>query len=129
MRSIGTIIFAVALALPGYGQLNRQRDVFPLTVPAPAVHQPKNFWIRSLIRTDRQTTYRLRVPYVATRANTTMPYAESYWTAAMTTQSFNNGKIGTYYYWDIQGNLRETRLFLDIAGKHKRGLKLVFPRR
>jgi len=51
----------------------------------------------------------------------------SYWTNAITSQSYGKGKIGTFYYWDIQGNLREMKGFIDIAGKNKRGLKLVFP--
>lgn len=51
----------------------------------------------------------------------------SYWTNSVTTQSYGKGKWGTLYYWDVQGNLRETKGFIDIAGKNKRGLKLVFP--
>lgn len=51
----------------------------------------------------------------------------NYWTNAITTQSYGKGKVGTFYYWDVQGNLREMRGFIDIAGKNKRGLKLVFP--
>jgi hypothetical protein len=50
-----------------------------------------------------------------------------FWTGAVTTMSFNKGKFGTYYYWDVQGNLRGTRGFIDISGKNKRGFKLVFP--
>jgi len=53
--------------------------------------------------------------------------ATSYWTSNVTTQSYGKGKWGTFYYWDVQGNLREMRGFVDIAGKNKRGLKLVFP--
>ncbi|MGE0770596.1 MAG: hypothetical protein AB7K37_02705 [Cyclobacteriaceae bacterium] len=52
-----------------------------------------------------------------------------YWMSSVTSQSYNQGKLGTYYYWDVQGNLRESHMFFDIAGKNKRGLKLVFPRR
>jgi hypothetical protein len=47
----------------------------------------------------------------------------------MTTQTMVDGKMGTYYLWDQQGNLRESRFFVDIGGKKNRGLKLVFPRR
>jgi hypothetical protein len=50
-----------------------------------------------------------------------------FWTGIVTTQSFNKGKFGTLYYWDVQGNLRGTRGFIDISGKNKRGFKLVFP--
>lgn len=62
-------------------------------------------------------------------ASTVSFKTENYWMSAMTTQSYNQGKLGTYYLWDVQGNLRESRTFLDIAGKNKRGLKLVFRRR
>lgn len=50
-----------------------------------------------------------------------------FWTGTVTTMSFNKGRFGTFYYWDIQGNLRGTRGFIDISGKNKRGFKLVFP--
>jgi hypothetical protein len=49
-----------------------------------------------------------------------------FWTGNVTTMSYNKGKFGTYFYWDVQGNLRGTRGFIDIAGKNKRGLKLTF---
>ena len=52
--------------------------------------------------------------------------SDMYWMSSMTTQSYNRGKIGRFYLWDVQGNLRESRIFFDIAGKNKRGLKLVF---
>ena len=53
--------------------------------------------------------------------------SSNYWANSVTTQSYGDGKWGTLYYWDVQGNLRETKGFIDIAGKNKRGLKLVFP--
>ncbi len=49
------------------------------------------------------------------------------WIGSVTSQSFNNGKFGTFYYWDMQGNLQATRGFIDLAGKNKRGFKLLFP--
>ncbi|MBL7873234.1 MAG: hypothetical protein JNM78_16565 [Cyclobacteriaceae bacterium] len=53
----------------------------------------------------------------------------SYWLSQMTTQTMNDGKMGTYYLWDQQGNLRESRFFVDIGAKNNPGLKLVFLRR
>lgn len=53
----------------------------------------------------------------------------SYWLTRTTTQSINEGKMGTNYFWDHQGNLRESRFFIEVGGKRKPGLKLVFPRR
>jgi hypothetical protein len=49
-----------------------------------------------------------------------------FWTGNITTMSYNKGKFGTYFYWDVQGNLSATKGFIDIAGKNKRGLKLTF---
>jgi hypothetical protein len=60
---------------------------------------------------------------------TTVNSKSTYWLSQMTTQTMNDGKMGTYYLWDQQGNLRESRFFVDIGGKNKPGLKLVFPRR
>lgn len=51
----------------------------------------------------------------------------SYWLGSTTTQSFNNGKFGTVYYYDVMGNMQYARTFIDIAGKNKRGLKLMLP--
>ena len=70
--------------------------------------------------------------YASPRLTQSMPTAgdrrsSNYWTNAVTMQSYGKGKWGTFYYWDVQGNLREMKGFLDIAGKNKRGLKLVFP--
>jgi hypothetical protein len=50
------------------------------------------------------------------------------WTGSVSAQSFNNGKFGRFYCWDAQGNLRSSYLFVEISGKKKRGLKLVFPK-
>jgi hypothetical protein len=53
----------------------------------------------------------------------------SYWLSQITTQTMHDGKMGTFYMWDQQGNLRESRFFMDIGGNRRPGLKLVFPRR
>jgi hypothetical protein len=53
----------------------------------------------------------------------------SYWLTSTTTQSIKEGKMGTNYFWDHQGNLRESRFFVEVGGKRKPGLKLIFPRR
>lgn len=72
--------------------------------------------------------YRLSSPRLIQFAPSSADRASSsFWTSAITTQSYGKGKVGTLYYWDVQGNLREMRGFIDIAGKNKRGLKLVFP--
>ena len=78
---------------------------------------------------DPQQLVRPTGPMAITLTSSTTFKGENYWMDAMTTQSYNQGKLGTYYLWDVQGNLRESRMFLDIAGKNKRGLKLIFRRR
>jgi hypothetical protein len=77
---------------------------------------------------DRQITTKHRVPVMTLPVNTTSFAGVSYWMGSVTTQSYNRGKIGRYYYWDVQGNLQGSHLFFDVAGKGKRGLKLIFPR-
>jgi len=76
---------------------------------------------------DKPLTFRPKNPMMF--ASNASIKSESYWLSSMTTQSYNQGKVGTYYYWDVQNNLAESRMFVDIAGKNKRGLKLVFRRR
>jgi hypothetical protein len=49
-----------------------------------------------------------------------------FWTGNVTTMSYNKGKFGTYFYWDVQGDLCGTKGFIDISGRNKRGLKLTF---
>jgi hypothetical protein len=75
------------------------------------------------VRNVRQTSPLLtNLSYSDWRSSNTF-----FWTGAVTTMSYNKGKFGTLYYWDVQGNLRGTRGFIDISGKDKRGFKLVFP--
>lgn len=73
-----------------------------------AKHKPAGIWLA------QTTTY-------------TGESGATYWTGNVTSQSYGKGKWGTFYYWDVQGNLRDMKGFIDIAGKNKRGLKLVFP--
>jgi hypothetical protein len=80
------------------------------------------------LREDRQTHYKPAIPFMSLPLNTSSFSGDSYWLGSVTTQSYNRGKIGRYYYWDMLGNLQGSHLFLDVAGKRKRGLKLVFPR-
>lgn len=78
-----------------------------------------------LLSPDRQQNYRPSSLQLYT-VSASMYQAETYWMSTMTTQSYNQGKIGRFYLWDVQGNLRESKMFIDISGKNKRGLKLVF---
>lgn len=77
---------------------------------------------------DRQSDFKPAVPVLSLPPAATSFAGDTFWVGSITTQSYNRGKIGRYYYWDVLGNLQGSHLFVDIAGKGKRGLKLVFPR-
>jgi hypothetical protein len=94
----------------------------------PATRQSSSTLIR-YIRPDHQRYYRLSTPLFMQRyASGAQFLSGGYWTGYITTQSFRSGKVGTFYYWDVQGNLRESRLFFDINRKNKYSFKLVVPR-
>ncbi len=76
-------------------------------------------------RSDPQAYYHYSSPRQT--ISPVMSNGSSYWLGSTTVQSFNNGKFGTIYYYDIMGNMLYSRTFIDIAGKNKRGLKLLLP--
>ncbi len=80
---------------------------------------PQNRW-----RSDAQTYSQYSSPWL-----TQWPGSggQPCWLGSTTTQSFNKGKFGTIYYYDMLGNMSYARTFIDIAGKNKRGLKLLLP--
>jgi hypothetical protein len=80
-------------------------------------------WLAS----QAQSTF--QIPVLSHKAAVPFSQMNSYWLTRMTRQSLNDGKLGTDYFWDHQGNLRESRFFVEVGGKRKPGLKLVFPRR
>src|SRR6187551_1232510 len=57
---------------------------------------------------DTQLTYRSKSPLLTMLASSASIKGGHYWMGSMTTQSYNRGKLGTYYLWDVQGNLRES---------------------
>lgn len=75
-------------------------------------------------KADKMTMQRFTSPWL-----TSWPTAGpgNYWLGATMTQSFQQGKFGTIYYYDMQSNMRFARTFLDISGKNKRGFKLLLP--
>jgi hypothetical protein len=76
---------------------------------------------------DPSGNYRISSPSMLSSSfNDWRMQSNFFWTANVTTMSYNKGKFGTYFYWDVQGNLRGTRGFIDISGRNKRGLKLTF---
>src|SRR5579871_1537572 len=80
------------------------------------------------VKADPVVNYRARSPLMISSSSWDWRMQNNFfWTGSVTTLSFNKGKFGTYFYWDVQGNLRGTRGFIDISGKNKRGFKLLFP--
>jgi hypothetical protein len=76
---------------------------------------------------DPARNYRLSSPVMfASSGYDYRMQSNFFWTGNITTMSYNKGKFGTYFYWDVQGNLSGTKGFIDISGKNKRGLKLTF---
>jgi hypothetical protein len=85
--------------------------------------QPRQAWLASQKQNFNQP------PLLTSLAAIPFTNKSSYWLGQVTTQSMHEGKMGTFYMWDQQGNLRESRFFMDIGGNKRPGLKLVFPRR
>ena len=74
-------------------------------------------------------SYRFSKPILTHFTSHGLAATSSYWAGSMTTQSLRKGKMGTYYLWDVQGNLRESRFFLDVNRKNRYSFKIVVPRR
>jgi hypothetical protein len=125
------LIFVMLFDLSASAQLRARRVTTPTSYFVNDDLSDNLFrrWSLPGLRGDKQAiVYRPAAPLLSMPVNTTSLQGDSYWMGSITTQSYNQGKIGRFYYWDIQGNLRGSYLFLDIAGRNKRGLKLVFPR-
>ena len=114
-------MFLVFSANVAKGQLAVSQSSSVLNHFAVAVNKP----IKISLGSGNQT-YKNTAP--AMYLNILSVPGDPIWTGSITAQSFNNGKFGRFYCWDAQGNLRSSYLFLDISGKRKRGLKLVFPK-
>lgn len=120
------VFFGCVTCLHGIAQF---RDLKPL--PTYSVQMPAAPKLKKLpfgLREDATQTFGYVSPalYTLPAADTQHAF-QAQWVSSVSSLSFNNGKFGSYYYWDIRGNLIDTRGFIDIAGKNKRGLKLVFP--
>ncbi|MGC3948300.1 MAG: hypothetical protein QM762_27975 [Chryseolinea sp.] len=127
-RIILSLLLATATVLPAVSQIKATRTTVPLEFADPA---PINLgWRRFLpgLKPDADHVFKPTTTYMALPVTTTALLGEFYWMGSTTRQSYNDGKIGRTYYWDLQGNLRGSMLFIDIAGKGKRGIKLAFAR-
>jgi hypothetical protein len=108
-------------------QIRNRGITVPVLFQPSVISSTNTSVLRSFYEADPPKHHRLSVPILMQRgANANI--ADGYWTGSITTQSMNKGKMGTYYYWDIQGNLLESRFFLDINRKNKYAFKLVIPR-
>ena len=104
------------------GQLAATQSYSMLTHVTDVVNKPLKISVASFTQNYKNTT----APPM--HLNILSVPGDPIWTGSITAQSFNNGKFGRFYCWDAQGNLRNSYLFLDISGKRKRGIKLVFPK-
>ena len=79
------------------------------------------------LQPDEQGIYTYQSPSLTSLPASSQNQSQAFWINSVTSLTYNNGKFGTYYYWDLQGNLRGTRGFIDLSGKNKLGIKLLFP--
>jgi hypothetical protein len=109
----------------GWSQFRERPQLIKYEIPAMLIDKPSTISFLGM-RSDPPQTFKTQSPVLSSIHNLNDNQRLS-WISSVTTQSYGNGKFGTYYYWDVQGNLQGTRGFIDIAGKNKRGWKLVFP--
>jgi hypothetical protein len=121
------LLFAVIHFSPlAFGQF-RDKPI-PIKYEFPAVVKPKSVSLSPFgLLADEPQVYRYSSPAMSWLPGDAFHSSTSFWIGNVSSQSYNNGRFGTYYYWDIQGNLQGTRGFLDLSGGKKRGMKLVFP--
>ncbi|HYG20943.1 MAG TPA: hypothetical protein VD816_18520 [Ohtaekwangia sp.] len=128
------LLFLIASVTPAAAQLQPTAGTktalhFPAVTGSLFGEKPGSA-LNRLLPADPQRYYRLSSPLLSQRAH--HDYVGSsggYWTGYITTQSLNQGAVGTFYFWDVQGNLRESRSFVQIKRKNKSFFKLVVPRR
>jgi hypothetical protein len=119
------LVIALVIKMDAYSQFHAQRaDHFSFAQPM--LMTSKRTVIPGLV-SDPSRNYRLVSPMMFASSSYDWRMQNNFfWTGNVTSMSYNKGKFGTYFYWDVQGNLRGTRGFIDISGKNKRGLKLTF---
>ncbi|HLZ16994.1 MAG TPA: hypothetical protein VKQ08_08135 [Cyclobacteriaceae bacterium] len=121
------LLLMVVVNVEALGQFRSSSIAQPYTFDQPILAAPKRTFIPGLLA-DPTRSFKNLSPLMVTSSSYDWRMQNNFfWSGTVTTLSFNKGKFGTYYYWDVQGNLRGMRGFIDISGKNKRGLKLVFP--
>ena len=123
VRFILVSSLACLLGSTAQAQFRGNRKQLPQYTFSTTVSHENQSWLSSQAK-DFQ-----KPPVLSGLAAVPFNQRSAYWLSQVTTQSMNEGKMGTYYLWDQQGNLRESRFFMDIGGRKIPGLKLVFPRR
>ena len=119
------LILALAVNVDSISQF-RSQDVGHYTFAQPATLASTRTVIPGLL-SDPTRNYKLLSPMMFASSGYDYRMQNNFfWTGNVTTMSYNKGKFGTYFYWDVQGNLSGTKGFIDISGKNKRGLKLTF---
>jgi hypothetical protein len=121
------IIGAIAMSKNACSQF-RSQAVDHYAFSQPILSTSKKTIVPGLL-SDPTKNYRLLSPMMFTSSGFGYDWRTQnnfFWTGNVTTMSYNKGKFGTYFYWDVQGNLRGARGFIDISGKNKRGFKLTF---
>jgi hypothetical protein len=122
------ILFFLAIVMitsDGFAQL-RGQEFDHYTLVQPVLNTSAKTFIPGL-HADPIRNFRPRSPMMNSSSSYDWRMPNNFfWAGTVTTMSYNKGKFGTYLYWDVQGNLRSTRGFIDISGKNKRGLKLTF---
>ncbi len=111
----------------GWSQFREHSQAIKYEMPTLVAAKPSPISFFGM-HSDPTQTFKFQSPALSSTYNlNTKDQSHSSWISSVTSQSYGNGKFGTYYYWDVQGNLQGTRGFIDISGKNKRGVKLLFP--
>src|SRR5579859_1066391 len=118
------LLLMVLVNIEAMGQFRQSSMFQPYTFNQPIFAAPKKTFIPGLLADPTRNYKNLSPLMVSSSSYDWRMQNNFFWTGTVTTLSFNKGKFGTYYYWDVQGNLRGMRGFIDISGKNRRGLKL-----
>jgi len=119
------LLIILATSVKSFSQY-RPQGIEQYAFTQPVFTGPKKTFIPGLL-SDPSRNFRMISPIMLSSSSYDWRMQNNFfWTGNITTMSYNKGKFGTYFFWDVQGNLRGTRGFIDISGKNKRGLKLTF---
>ncbi len=117
-------VLLMVILLSGYSGLAQELRANALPTASQYLNATQGQPVLFGWKADQMVTRRFSSPWL-----TSWPSAGpgNYWLSTTMTQSFQQGKFGTIYYYDMQSNMRYARTFVDISGKNKRGLKLLLP--